>query len=593
MVTYADKPWLKHYDPGVPHSLEPYPDKALHDYLRESAAKAPDSPALITPAHLPLIGHQAQTMTYGQLDQQSDALAAALVALGLKKDECVAVVMPNIAAFAVAFYGILKAGGVVAATNPTYPAERMQFQINDCDARFAIVMSLFYPQIKALQAQTKVEHVIVTNVKESLPSLAKTLFTLTREKKGGHRIEQLGVGDYWLQDLLSQYAGKKPDVVVTGDDMAVFQYTGGTTGVSKAAMSQHRALVANMLHCVAWTTLTEGELANLDRSTMFYLGAIPLFHVFGLVIMLSQAMSTGARIVLVANARDTDTLVEIIHHYKPNVFLGVPALFNSVTNHPRVKSGEVRFDSVMLAVSGAAPLPPATKREFEGKGANILYEGYGMSEAPAATHANPIVGENKVGTVGMPFPDVEAKIVSLDDGETELPVGEIGELLMRGPNMMVGYYKMPTETANTLRKGADGKVWIHSGDIAMMDEDGYFTIVDRKKDMALIGGFNVYPNTIEKAIKDHPAVLEVGVAAIPHETKAGQEMLKAWVVLKPDVVVSEEDLIEHCKLHLAPYEVPRRFSFVSEIPKTTVGKTLRRELILMELDSREQTLAEK
>ncbi len=591
MGIYDEKPWLQHYDPGVKRTLEPYPDVPLQKFLQDAAMQHPEHPALITDAVLPVLGHVPATLTYGDLNAQSDALACALLGLGLKKGDTVALVMPNVAQFAISYYGVLKAGGVVAATNPTYPPDKMAFQINDCDAKIVITLTLFYNVIKQIQPKTQLKTVIATNVKEALSAPARVLFTLAKEKKGGHRVEALASGDHWLGDLIGRYLGQKPNVTVKGSDLALFQYTGGTTGVSKAAMAQHRALVANTLQAVAWTTVSEGELADKDRSQFVYLGALPLFHVFGLLVMLSQAMSTGARIVLVPNPRDVDALVEIIAHYKPNVFLGVPAMFNAVNNHARVKSGEVRFNSVWIAQSGAAPLPPTTKKEFEAAGAKLLYEGYGMSEMPTATHNNPIIGVNKVGTVGMPLPDVECKIVSLDDGVTEMPVGEIGEIIMRGPNMMTGYYKMPTETANTLRVHG-GKHWVYSGDIGYMDADGYFTIVDRKKDMALIGGFNVYPNTVEKALKEHPAVLEVGVAAVPHETKEGQETLKAWIVLKEGASLSTDELIKHCETRLAPYEVPRRFSFIKELPKSTVGKTLRRELVLMEMSDRERPMAD-
>jgi long-chain acyl-CoA synthetase len=589
MVTYAEKPWLKHYDPGVPPTLEPYPDKALHDMLREWANQTPNQIALINDAKLPLVGHQAREMTYRELDSASDALACALVNRGLKKGDRVAIVIPNVPAFAVAYYGALKAGGVVAATNPTYPPDKMQFQINDCEAEFVITITLFYRLVKQIQPGTRVKHVIVGNVKEYLTPLARILFTLAREKKDGHYLESIGDGDFWLQDLLDQYAGQKPDVKVTGEDLAIFQYTGGTTGVSKGAMATHKALVANTLQIMAWTTVTEGRLAGVERSEMLYLGALPLFHSFGLVVLLSQALCSGARIVLVPNPRDVDNMVAIIQHYRPNVFLGVPAMYNAVVNQPLVKSGQVRLDSFLIASSGAAPLPPTTKHEFEAAGGSNLYEGFGMSEMPTASHSNPLYGMNKTGSIGMPLPDVESRIVSLDDGVTELPVGEVGELLMRGPNLMRGYFKMPTETANTLRE-LDGKTWLYTGDIARMDEDGYFYIVDRKKDMALIGGFNVYPNVIDKVLKEYPAVLEVGVAAVPHPEKEGQEMLKAWIVLQPGATVTEQDLIDHCAKHLAPYEVPRRFTFVSDLPKTTVGKTLRRELVQMEMEEREKEI---
>lgn len=585
MVTYAERPWTKTYDKGVPHSLEPYPSKTVHDLLRESASKAPDRVALITDARIPVIGHVARHVTYGELDRLSDALAVGLSDLGLKPGDRVALVMPNCVAFAVSYYAVLKAGGAVAAINPTYPAARMQYQIDDSDAGIVITLSLFYRMLKEIQPKTKAKTFIVTSIKEYLPMVGRMLFTLTREKKDGHRIDNLHPGDCWLQDMLARYAGRKSDVHLDSSSIAFFQYTGGTTGVSKGAMLTHRAVVSNMLQIQAWTP---DEAFGMPRSDAVYLGALPMFHVYGLVVLLSQAITSGAKIILVPNARDTDTVIELIATYRPNVFLGVPAMFNSVVNHPRVKGGEVRMDSFIVSSSGAAPLPPATKREYEAAGAPRLNEAYGMSECSVGSHSNPLRGENRTGSVGLPLPDMDVRIVSLDDPETDVPVGEIGEIVMTGPNLMSGYHKMPTETANTLRE-KDGKRWLYTGDIARMDEDGYFYIVDRKKDMALIGGFNVYPNNVEKVLKDHPAVLEVGVAAIPHPDHEGQEALKAWIVLKAGVTVSESELIDHCSKVLAPYEVPRRYSFIDELPKTMVGKTLRRELVQMEMADREKS----
>ncbi|MCL4248554.1 MAG: AMP-binding protein [Anaerolineae bacterium] len=587
MVTYADKPWLKNYDRDVPHSLEPYPQHGVHEFLRQSARQKPNKPALITTARLPVVGHMSSRITFAELEAATDALAAGLIDMGLKKGDRVALVMPNVAAFVIGFFGALKAGAVVAATNPTYPADKMQFQINDCDAEFVITISLFYEQLKRIQAQTKVKTVIVANVKEYLHPAARILFSATREKKDGHYLPSLQTGDLWLKDVLARYAGRKPVVQVSGDDTAIFQYTGGTTGVSKGAMGQHKALVANTLMLRAWTNVSDPEHGKIDLGELLFLGALPMFHAFGLIVVLIQAMSLGATVLLIPNPRDVDALVDAIDTYKPGVFLGVPAMFNAVNNHPRVKSGAVRMDSIVISSSGAAPLPQAVKREFEAHGARRLYEGYGMSEAPTASHGNPLLGENRPGSIGLPMPDMEVKIVSLDDGETEVPVGEVGELAMSGPILMRGYHKMSTETANVLRT-ENGRQWLYTGDIARMDDDGFFYIVDRKKDMALIGGFNVYPTNIEKVLKDHPAVLEVGVASVPHPEKEGQEMLKAWIVLKPGAEVSERELVEHCAQHLAPYEVPRRFAFIPELPKSMVGKTLRRELIQMEIAAQER-----
>lgn len=586
MVTYAERPWTKHYDPGVPVSLAPYPQVPLFHYMRETARHTPEKTALVTSAHLPLVGRVARETSYGELDRLSDALAAALVAMGLKKGDRVALVMPNTAAFAISFFGILKAGGVVAATNPTYPAEKMQLQLDDCDAEFVISMSLFYNLVKEVQPRTKVKKVIVTNIKEYLPGMAKFLFSIAKEKKQGHRVEKLHEGDVWLQDLLQQYDGQKPNVEVNANDIAIFQYTGGTTGISKAAMSTHATLVANTLQCRAFL------LGNReDGSNEIVLGAVPLFHVFGMIAVLCLANVLAARVVLVPNARDLNDLLDCVHTFKPTLFHGVPALYNAINEHELVKTGKVSLRSINACISGSAPLPPATKRRFEELCQGRLLEGFGMSETPTATHVNPVHGENRTGSIGLPLPDTDVKIVSLEDGETEVPVGEIGELAVSGPQLMVGYHKRPDETQMVLKEQG-GKRWLFTGDIARMDEDGYFYIVDRKKDMVLVGGYNVYPTNIEKVLAEHPAVLECAVAGIPHPEKVGQEALKAWVVVREGHQVSDQELIQHASKYLATYEVPRRIAFIDALPKTAVGKTLRRELVALEMEARRQTQAE-
>lgn len=581
MITYRDKPWLQHYDPQVPHSLAPYPDHPLHQYLIEAAQQQGDAVATITSARLPLVGRIKATLDYRTLNDVTDALAAALVDFGLQKGDRVAIVMPNCAQFVIAFFGILKAGGVAVALNPTYPPRRLHEQLADSGARAVIVLSLFYDNLKQAQAETPVEQVIVTNIKEYLPGVARVLFQIAREEQEGHRIEK-HPADHWLQDILARYAGKRPAVEVSGDDLAIFQFTGGTSGVPKAAMSTHSALVANTLQCRAW-------LARPDHTEVF-LAAIPLFHVFGMVAVMSFAVATRAAMVLVPNARDIGEVVENIHKYRPTLFMGVPALFNAINNHAGVQAGKYDLSSIYACISGSAPLPPATKRRFEELSGGVILEGFGMSEAPTASHANPVKGENRTGSIGLPFPDMEMAIVDLDEGLTEVPVGEVGELIMHGPQLMRGYHGMPTETANALRERPDGKTWLYTGDIARMDEDGYFYIVDRKKDMALIGGLNVYPRNVEDVLMEHPAVQEVGVAAIPHPdpAKVGQEALKAWVVLKPGQTATADELIAFAADKLARYEIPTRIEFVDSLPLSSVGKILRRELARMEIEARER-----
>ncbi len=575
MASYAERPWTKNYDVGLPTSLE-FPEVPLHQFLKDTRNRIPHQVALITPAELPVIGRVSRSVTYEELDRASDALAAALVDLGLKKSDRVAIVMPNSVAFVISFYAILKAGGVVAATNPTYPADKMAQQINDCDAEFVLTMTLFYDLVKRVRPKTKVKTIIVANIKEYLSGLAKFLFTIAKEKKEGHFVAELEAGDHWFQDLLKKYDGKRANVAVQPDDLAIFQYTGGTTGVPKAAMSKHRALVANMLQ-------TEGflDLFDMPVEDHIFLGAIPFFHVYGLVTVVSTSVYRGCKVILVPNPRDIDDVLGNVETFRTTLFPGVPALYNAINNHAKVQTGEIDLSSLHLCLSGSAPLPEATKAEFERLTGGTVREGFGMSEAPTATHVNPIYKENRPGSIGLPLPEMDMRIVSLEDDETDVPVGEIGELVMAGPNVMVGYHGMLEETQNVLRE-KDGKRWLYTGDIARMDEDGYFYIVDRKKDMALIGGYNVYPTAVENAIASHASVLEVGVAAIPHPDRPGQEALKAWIVRKPGQSLDEEEIINFMGEKLAPYEIPRRIAFIDELPKTAVGKTLRRELVNLE-----------
>ena len=557
-----DRPWLAHYDKGVPQTIE-IPNAPLFYFLEESARKYPDRACTI---------FKGAVITYKEMNAITDSIAAALVDMGVKKGDRVGMFMPNTPQFVMAYFGILKAGGVVVATNPLYTAPEIEHQASDAGIEVMFVMTNFYKTIKKAQPNTKIKKLIVTNLKETLPPVLRVLFTLAKEKKGGFRIEgELGEGEVWMKDLLTKYKGApRPALEIGPDDTAMFQYSGGTTGVSKGAVAMHRNVVANTLQIKAW-------MVNLEEGNEIVLMAIPLFHVYGMVAGMHFAMAGGASMVMVPNPRDLKDVLENIAKYKATIFPGVPAMYNGINNHPDVKAGKYDLSSIKACISGSAPLMRETKEQFEKLTGGKLFEAYGLSEAPTGTHCNPLNGVNKTGSIGMPLPDEDVKIISLDDGETEMPLGEIGEIIINGPQVMKSYHNMPTETANTLRQMKDGKTWLFTGDIARMDEDGYFYIVDRKKELIKPGGYQVWPREVEEAISSHPKVLEVGVGGIPDPNRG--ETVKAWVVLKPGENLSVEELKAHCKERLAPYKVPTHFEFRSELPKTTVGKILRRELV--------------
>ncbi len=557
-----NKPWLAHYDKGVPYTIE-IPDAPLFHFLEESARKYPERACTI---------FKGAVITYKEMNDLTDRVAAALIDMGVKSGDRVGIFMPNTPQFVMAYYGILKAGGAVVATNPLYTPPEIEHQASDAGIEVMFVMTNFYKTIKKAQPKTKIKKLIVTNLKETLPPLMRLLFTLAREKKGGFRIEGgLQEGEVWLQDLLSTYKGaSRPSVQIDPNDTALFQYSGGTTGVSKGAVATHKNVLANTLQMRSW-------FVNMDEGKEVFLMGIPLFHVYGMVAGMNLAMATGSTMVMVPNVRDLKDVMENIAKYRCTIFPGVPALYNGINNHPDVKAGKYDLSSIKACISGSAPLMRETKEQFEKLTGGKVFEGYGLSEAPTGTHCNPLLGVNKTGSIGMPLPNMECRIVSLDDGETDLPQGEIGELLLHGPQVMKGYHNMPTETTNSLRKDKDGKVWLYTGDIVRMDEDGYFYIVDRKKELIKPGGFQVWPREVEEAIASHPKVLEVGVGGIPDPNRG--ETVKAWIVLKPDETLTIEELKAYCKERLAPYKVPTHFEFRNELPKTTVGKILRRELI--------------
>ena len=562
-VTPANKPWLKLYDKGVPRSID-YPPIPAFGFVEENAKNYPDNPALI---------FKGTVINYQELNNLTDRLAAGLAAMGLKKGDKVCILMPNTPQFVIAFYGILKAGGIVVATNPIYTAREIAHQVSDSEAKTCILTSNFYEKFKKAQPDTAVKNVIVSHIKDYMPGTIKLLFPLLALLKSDLKPHQVKLrdGDIRLVDLLKRHgASLRPQLDIGPDDVAMFQYTGGTTGASKGAVNTHKALIANSLQIKRW-------LPDTRMGKEIVLMAIPLFHVYGMVAGMSFGMASAASLVLIPNPRDMDDLLDNIAKYRPSIYPGVPAMYNAINIHPRVKSGQVDVTSIRGCISGSAPLMKETKETFERLTGASLREGYGLSEAPTASHCNPMSGENRTGSVGLPLPDVECRIVSLEDGVTDLPAGQEGEMVIRSPNLMKGYWKMPTETANALRDG-----WLFTGDIARMDQDGYFYIVDRKKELIKPSGYQVWPREVEEILAQHPKILEAGVAGIPDKRRG--ETVKAWVVLHEGQTATVQEIRSFCKETLAPFKVPTQVEFIDELPKTFVGKVLRRELQRRELE---------
>lgn len=552
---YAAKPWLKQYDEGVPAIVD-VPDYPVHHFMTEAARNYPESDAII---------FKGRRISYRQLNELTDAVAAGLAANGFKKGDRAVIYMPNTPQFVIAYFGILKAGGIVIATNPLYTERELEHQLEDCGAETVFVMSLYYNQLKNVirKGHTHVKRVIVTSIKEYLPTHLSILFGLLKEKKEGHYVVP-ETGDMWFQDFLALgRRSAKPTIKVTGDDIALLQYTGGTTGLAKGAIGLHRNLVANTLALQTWIDWTPGKEG--------FLAAIPYFHVYGMVTALIFAVSVAGHQIIIPNPRDQKDLLSSINKYQPAIFPGVPALYNAINNNPDVAAGKYNIRSIRACISGSAPLLLETKKRFEELTGGTLVEGFGMTETFVATHANPIKGVNKEGSIGIPIPNVESRIVDVNDGVTEMPVGAEGELIIKSPTVMQGYWNKDEETKNTLRDG-----WLYSGDIAKMDENGYFYITDRKKDMIIAGGYNIYPREVEEVLMMHPAVLEVSVAGVQDPRRG--ETVKAWVVKKEGDPTTEEEIIEWSKDHLAKYKYPRLIEFRTELPKTTVGKVLKREL---------------
>jgi long-chain acyl-CoA synthetase len=533
-----EKIWLKHYQEGVPESID-YPDIPLTENLIRSAADYPDRIATS------LFGNE---MTYRELNEAVNAFSHALIDMGVKPKDRVAIILPNSPAFVVAYYGILKAGAFVVPTNPMYTPRELEHQFSDSGAETVVTLSLFFDNIISIKDKTKLKNIIVVPFGDFDPK---------------------GEPITLYYDLLEKYPKDEPTAEIDPDDIASFQYTGGTTGLAKGVMLTHKNLVANVEQCCWWNPWFEASIG--DQTTLC---VIPFFHSFGMTVCMNLSIRLALKMALIPRF-DIDMMLAAIKDHKPNLFPGVPTIYTAILNHPEAPKYD--FKSIDIMNSGSAPLPVEIMDRFEKMSGGRIMEGYGLSESSPVTHTNPIYGLRKTGSIGVPVSDTESKIVDVDDGTTEMPVGESGELILKGPQVMKGYWNKPEETKIALRDG-----WLYTGDIGYVDEDGFFYIVDRKKDMIIAGGYNIYPRDVDEVLYEHPKVMEAAVIGVPDEYRG--ETVKAFVVLKEGETATADDIIGFCKEKLAAYKVPKIVEFIDALPKTAVGKVLRKELKAMEME---------
>ena len=546
-----EKPWLKHYEEGVPHTLE-YPQKILSVLLQEVAEKHGEKPAFF---------FFGRILTFAQLNCLIDRFAAILHHLGIGKGDRVAIVLPNLPQYPIVHYAIMRLGAVIVPVNPLYVERELRYQLNDSGAKAAIVLNLVYPRLKAIRAETSLENIIVTSVKDYLPPLLKLLYRFKERKKGTVARVKKEPGVHFFMELMKQKLPSAPEVKVSVNDVAMFLYTGGTTGVSKGTVLTHENLVANAFQTRSWVSdIRDGEEVILS--------VLPFFHSYGMTTCMHLSLVCHSKALLVPRF-DTRQVLKLVQKHRVTIFPGVPTMYIAINNYPDVHKYDL--SSIRACISGGAALPVEVQRQFERLTGGRLVEGYGLSEASPVTHANPLYGLRKEGSIGVPFPSTEAKIVDLETCE-DLPVGEIGELAVRGPQVMQKYWNRPEETQQTLRDG-----WLLTGDVARMDEDGYFYIVDRKKELIITSGFNVYPREIEEVLFQHPKVAEAAVIGVPDAHRG--EVIKAYVVVKEGKTATTEEIISFCQGKLARFKIPKIVEFRPELPKSMIGKVLRRVLI--------------
>lgn len=535
------RPWIHRYDKGVPAKLE-YPDYCAHDYLAMQAKTNPERVAVISGSN---------QIDYRALHEKAVQLALSLVENGIKPGDRIGLCLPNSADFIIAFFGILQAGGVVAAMNPLFPQRELEFQVRTADVNLVITNAEKAHDFKALEPPENPQVLVL--------SAAGGLTDLTNGRKISPNLSTHQIDMATL-----------PEITPTAP--AVLQFSGGTTGTPKAAVGTHKNLVANVTQFRTW-------LVNLQDGNETFLITIPLYHVYGLVLGLLLGVATGATMVLVENPGNVDEMLRVINKHAISYFPAVPSIFNMLNNHPDVINGKVGLHHIKACISGSAPLLRPVRVSFEKLTGGSLVEGYGLSEAPTATHCNPVLGEKRPGSIGLPLPDVECRIVNLENDRVDVPQGEEGELLIRGPQIMSGYFNAEKETKAALSGG-----WLHSGDMARMDADGYFYISGRIKDLIKVHGMQVWPVEIETVLSQHPAIRECAAAGVPDPGSG--ERVKAWLVLRVGESITLAEVREFCGGKIAGYKIPSEIEILATLPKTAVGKLLRRVLVNEHLKDR-------
>lgn len=544
---YAAKPWLKHYDEGVPAEID-FPEMNIYEFLDNSAEEFSGRTA---------IWFLKNKISYKKFKDIADRLATALVDLGVKKGDVVAIMLPNFPQFVFSFYGILKAGGIVTACSVLHTEHELAYQLNDAGAEVIITWDAQLEKINNIKDRTRLRHIIITNVFDYGPSAPTSPPEIS--------------GTIQFLNLIKNTKPNPPKFETNAkEDIAVLQYTGGTTGLPKGAMLTHYNLVSNCITLATWIS----GMAERGKNTA--LTTLPLFHIYGMTVCMNTYIYYGTTIALHPDPRDQKGLFEVIKATQPNFFPGVPMMYIRLLERDDLEDYAKDLRSIEVCNTGAAPMPPEVLKEFEERTGAKIIEGYGMTEASPATHANPLAGKRKIGSVGLALPNTETKIVDIDDYTKIVPIGESGEIMIKGPQVMKGYWNKPEETENQLKDG-----WLLTGDIGKLDEDGYLYIVDRKKDMIDVSGFKVYPREVEDVLFEHEAVENASIIGIPDEDIPGNEKVKAYIVLKDGYKESEEmkaELKEFLRQNVAPYKVPKFIEFRKELPETLVGKVLRKDL---------------